>query len=68
MKKIWNPKGSMAAVQNDSEPEIDWEMRPGGMLVQMREDEGDGAASSRGPMIKINVAHGQAQHEVFVPT
>ncbi|CAL9002868.1 unnamed protein product [Prunus brigantina] len=55
--------------------EIDWEMRPGGMLVQRREDGDDASAasasaSSRGPMIKIDVVHGpahQAQYELFVP-
>ncbi|PON94320.1 Molecular chaperone regulator [Trema orientale] len=61
MKKTHNP-------QNDNKgEEIDWEMRPGGMLVQMRDDDGAAAAASRGPMIKINVSHGPAQHEVFVP-
>uniref|UniRef100_A0A1D1YKB7 BAG family molecular chaperone regulator 4 n=1 Tax=Anthurium amnicola TaxID=1678845 RepID=A0A1D1YKB7_9ARAE len=43
--------------------EIEWELRPGGMLVQKRED-GDGPA---GPMIKIKVSHGTYQHEVTVP-
>ncbi|KAI5325952.1 hypothetical protein L3X38_035026 [Prunus dulcis] len=66
-----NPKVPVP-VQND---EIDWEMRPGGMLVQRREDGDDASAasasaSSRGPMIKIDVVHGpahQPQYELFVP-
>ncbi|PQQ12660.1 BAG family molecular chaperone regulator 4 [Prunus yedoensis var. nudiflora] len=68
-----NPKVPVP-VQNE---EIDWEMRPGGMLVQRREDGDDpsaaaasASASSRGPMIKIDVVHGpahQAQYELFVP-
>ncbi|XP_062095043.1 BAG family molecular chaperone regulator 4 [Humulus lupulus] len=55
---------------NGNGDEVDWEMRPGGMLVQMRDDEVDAAgpaAPSRGPMIKINVYHDTAQHELFVP-
>ncbi|XVE76593.1 hypothetical protein DITRI_Ditri12bG0185700 [Diplodiscus trichospermus] len=58
--------------------ETDWEVRPGGMLVQRRDDinEDDDlhnkhnqetAASAGGPMIKISVSHGPAQHELFVP-
>uniref|UniRef100_A0A0D6R9Z7 Ubiquitin-like domain-containing protein n=1 Tax=Araucaria cunninghamii TaxID=56994 RepID=A0A0D6R9Z7_ARACU len=42
---------------------IDWELRPGGMLVQRR-DEGAAAA---GPMIKVKVSHGSYQHEVSIP-
>ncbi|KAJ6345594.1 hypothetical protein OIU78_008282 [Salix suchowensis] len=34
--------------------EIDWELRPGGMLVQKR----DVGCGSSGPMIKIKVSHG----------
>lgn len=72
MKKTSNhPKGSPVGPQSD---EIDWEMRPGGMLVQMRDDAdagtggaGAGAASSRGPMIKIKVSHGPAHYELSVP-
>ncbi|KAH7549861.1 hypothetical protein ACOSP7_025165 [Xanthoceras sorbifolium] len=44
--------------------EIDWELRPGGMLVQKR-DSGD--ASSSGPVIKIKVSHGSYHHDVIVP-
>ncbi|XVE97123.1 hypothetical protein REPUB_Repub02eG0283600 [Reevesia pubescens] len=60
---------------NSKSEEADWEVRAGGMLVQRRddvnEDDQDHAtatASYGGPMIKINVAHGPAQHELFVPS
>ncbi|ONK61831.1 uncharacterized protein A4U43_C08F34040 [Asparagus officinalis] len=50
-------------VSESDEGEIDWELRPGGMLVQKREDGGEGF----GPLIKIKVAHGNSHHEVSVP-
>ncbi|KAL5580689.1 hypothetical protein UlMin_013131 [Ulmus minor] len=43
---------------------IDWEVRPGGMLVQKREI-GD---SSSGAMIKIKVSHGSYHHDISVPS
>lgn len=60
---------------NTQNEQLEWEMRPGGMLVQRRDDESDhhhhhqdvAAAASRGPMIEINVAHGPAQYNVHVP-
>lgn len=49
--------------------DIDLEMRPGGMLVQMREngEEDDVVNSSLGSMIKIKVSQGSTLHEVFAP-
>ena len=44
--------------------EIDWELRPGGMLVQKMGGAGDG--SSR-PMIKIKVSHGLCHYDIAVP-
>lgn len=58
---------------NNNGEQIDWEMRPGGMLVQRRDDDNhdhhDGAAASASgvPMVKINVSHGPSQCEVHVP-
>ncbi|XP_031497710.1 BAG family molecular chaperone regulator 4 isoform X1 [Nymphaea colorata] len=43
--------------------DIDWELRPGGMLVQKRDD---GVLSS-GPLIRIKVSHGNYQHEISIP-
>jgi len=42
---------------------IDWELRPGGMLVQKRKS----LDSSSSPMIKIKVSHGSYHHELTVP-
>uniref|UniRef100_A0A2N9GNU4 Uncharacterized protein n=1 Tax=Fagus sylvatica TaxID=28930 RepID=A0A2N9GNU4_FAGSY len=52
--------------QVDENEEIEWEVRPGGMLVQKRDDVVDdtAAASTGGPTIKITVSHGPARHEV----
>ena len=41
----------------------DWELRPGGMLVQKRQP----VESSSSPMIKTKVSHGSYHHEVTVP-
>ncbi|XP_062086291.1 BAG family molecular chaperone regulator 4-like [Humulus lupulus] len=50
-------------VTNGFNKVIDWELRPGGMLVQKR-DIGD---ASSGPMIKIKVSHGSYHHDITVP-
>ncbi|XP_042515141.1 BAG family molecular chaperone regulator 4 isoform X1 [Macadamia integrifolia] len=55
-----NFKGVM---ENGNKEAIDWELRPGGMLVQKRDDEVDAS----GPTIKVKVSHGSYQHEVNVP-
>lgn len=57
---------------NFQNEQLEWEMRPGGMLLQRRDDESDHhhqdvATASRGHMIEINVARGQAQYNVPVP-
>ncbi|CAA6654723.1 unnamed protein product [Spirodela intermedia] len=44
--------------------EIDWELRPGGMLVQKREDEIEAA----GPMIKIMLSHGELKRALAKET
>ena len=43
--------------------EVDWELRPGGMLVQKR----DVGVGSSGPMIKIKVSHGSCHYDTDVP-
>ena len=50
-------------VTNGFNKVIDWELRPGGMLVQKR-DIGD---ASSGLMIKIKVSHGSYHHDITVP-
>lgn len=59
-------KGSHTKPQSSesgSSEAIDWELRPGGMLVQKREDDVDSSV----PMIKIKVFHDSYQHQVTVP-
>ncbi|KAM0941239.1 putative Ubiquitin-like domain, BAG domain, Ubiquitin-like domain superfamily [Dioscorea sansibarensis] len=51
------------APENGSNGAVVWETRPGGMLVQRR-DDGAGVA---GPLIKVKVLYGTAQHEISVP-
>ncbi|KAL2621934.1 hypothetical protein R1flu_002139 [Riccia fluitans] len=47
------------------EQAIDWELRPGGMLVQKRDP--DGAAAQNGPMIKVKVSHEHFSHDISIP-
>lgn len=47
-----------------AEEGIEWEMRPGGMLVQRREDGDD---EDGGPMIKIKVSYGSSLYDLSVP-
>ncbi|KAL3530914.1 hypothetical protein ACH5RR_010236 [Cinchona calisaya] len=44
---------------------IDWEVRPGGLLVQKR---GLDPANISGPMIKIKVSHDSYYHDLTVPS
>ncbi|XP_039054071.1 BAG family molecular chaperone regulator 4-like isoform X2 [Hibiscus syriacus] len=50
-------------VNNGVKGEIEWELRPGGMLVQKR-NMGD---ASSAPMIKIKVSHGSYHHDIALP-
>jgi hypothetical protein len=43
------------------EAEGEWEVRPGGMLVQRRDGE------EEGPAIRLRVSHGTALREFIVP-
>ncbi|RWV90633.1 hypothetical protein GW17_00047144 [Ensete ventricosum] len=43
---------------------IEWELRPGGMLVQKRSNVAGGPTE---PLIKIKVSHGCYQHQLSVP-
>ncbi|XWS74373.1 hypothetical protein CRYUN_Cryun02cG0209700 [Craigia yunnanensis] len=62
MKRFSSSK-RVVKVNNVVKGEIDWELRPGGMLVQKR-NAGD---VSSGPMIKIKVSHGSYHHDIAVP-
>lgn len=57
-----NSKGVLTGSAEEA-PEIDWEMRPGGMLVQKRDPD---AAIATGPLIKLKVSHGLFGHDISV--
>ncbi|KAJ4950287.1 hypothetical protein NE237_027119 [Protea cynaroides] len=42
----------------------DWELRPGGMLVQKRNPDSDGASVA--PTIRVKVKYGSSYHEIYV--
>ncbi|XP_020571734.1 BAG family molecular chaperone regulator 4 isoform X3 [Phalaenopsis equestris] len=50
-------------LENGNSQVAGWEMRPGGMLVQRRED----GIQSTVPLIRIKISHDTNQHEVTVP-
>ncbi|KAJ7961196.1 BAG family molecular chaperone regulator [Quillaja saponaria] len=54
MKKGSNSREEVPTLENEE-------------VVQRRDDENDGGASSNGPMIKINISYGLSQHEIYVP-
>ncbi|XP_039017462.1 BAG family molecular chaperone regulator 2-like [Hibiscus syriacus] len=60
MKRL---SSSKRVVNNSVKGAIEWELRPGGMLVQKR-NMGD---SSSAPMIKIKVSHGSYHHDIALP-
>lgn len=45
-------------------PSGDWEVRPGGMLVQKRDP--DEEAAHAGPLLRVKVAYGRASHHVYI--
>lgn len=59
-----NPAEENAVAKEGSDKQIEWEMRPGGMLVQRREN---GCDEDGGPFIKIRVSYGSSLHEFTVP-
>ncbi|KAK9103418.1 hypothetical protein Sjap_020672 [Stephania japonica] len=59
-----SPKQRGAANNGGSE-EVEWEMRPGGMLVQKRTAESDRACVPP-PTIRVRVKHGSSYHEIYI--
>lgn len=68
MKKAAVPKAPMAmsgSAAKDMADSVEWEVRPGGMLVQRRDPAAD-QQSAPCPKIKVRVTHGSSLHEVSV--
>ncbi|KAJ0253584.1 BAG family molecular chaperone regulator 4 [Hirschfeldia incana] len=62
-------------MNNNSTDDSEWEVRPGGMLVQRRDDASssssdpqhpDSASAVFGQTIRINVSHGSSHHDLHV--
>ncbi|GMI92036.1 BCL-2-associated athanogene 4 [Hibiscus trionum] len=62
MKRLSSSK--RVVVNNVVKGEIEWELRPGGMLVQKR----NMGESSSAPMINIKVSHGSYHHDIALPS
>lgn len=54
-------------VKERLEEAIDWELRPGCMLVQIRDFSSD-LTSVAGPFIKVKVFHDLHQHDITIPS
>ncbi|ESQ43321.1 hypothetical protein EUTSA_v10014030mg [Eutrema salsugineum] len=44
----------------------DWEMRPGGMLVQKRNPDSDPVGAPPPPMIRVRIKYGSVYHEITI--
>lgn len=44
----------------------DWEMRPGGMLVQKRNPDSDPVGAKPPPMVRVRVKYGSVYHEISI--
>mgnify|MGYP002775817008 FL=1 len=64
-------KGKLSAPRdcnNEDMDAIEWELRPGGMLVQKRRvGTCVDVSPSSGPLIKVRISHGHYQHDVTIP-
>ncbi|KAK4776309.1 hypothetical protein SAY86_004997 [Trapa natans] len=66
MKSSHHQHGQGETARGTAWNQLDWEMRPSGMLVQRREDGAEGGGP--GPMIRINVSYGSSHYEIFLPS
>jgi hypothetical protein len=55
------PAASAAAVKED-----EWEVRPGGMLVQRRSPDADAPAGAPVPTIRVKVKFNGVYHEIYI--
>ncbi|CAN6484964.1 unnamed protein product [Victoria cruziana] len=61
--KSASPTKTMNGSNTDGNDSVEWEMRPGGMLVQKRTSASDQAPA---PTIRVRVKYGSAHHEVHI--
>eukprot|EP01018_Ginkgo_biloba_P009889 Gb_09360 [translate_table: standard] len=67
MKKRGSKKSSNSGSSAENKADlIEWEMRPGGMLVQKREHSASDPALGSSPTIKLRVTYGSSMHEVSI--
>lgn len=58
--------GSSGSASGRVESAEEWEMRPGGMLVQKRNPDSDRNATPPPPTIRVRVKHGSIYHEISI--
>lgn len=60
MKSIYSPENESSGAKDE------WEMRPGGMLVQKRDPDSDHNRVPPPPTIRVRVKHGSVYHEINI--
>lgn len=60
MKSIYSPENESSGAKDE------WEMRPGGMLVQKRDPDSDHNRVPPPPPIRVRVKHGSVYHEINI--
>ncbi|TVU08852.1 hypothetical protein EJB05_42272 [Eragrostis curvula] len=65
MKETSNPPPPSAAAAKDAVKEDEWEVRPGGMLVQKRSPDAD-APTAPVPNIRVKVKFNAVYHEIYI--
>ncbi|PIA49626.1 hypothetical protein AQUCO_01300418v1 [Aquilegia coerulea] len=68
MKSEMSPKKNISVIgrEEGGSEKVDWELRPGGMLVQKRNPDDDRELVPPAPTIRVRVKHGSSYHEIYI--
>lgn len=67
MKETTSPvSAAAAAATKEALKEDEWEVRPGGMLVQKRDPDSDAPAGAPVPTIRLKVKFNGVSHEIYI--
>jgi hypothetical protein len=63
---VASPASAAAAAAKEALKEDEWEVRPGGMLVQKRTPDADAPGAAPVPTIRVKVKHAGVCHEIYI--